>query len=90
MTLILRKLLASSTYAISDTLLGLANKLEAVEKAQAALDSPPDDLPRTSRRFKNLKTNGWKTNRRSCCPAQYCAATFPEQREELRLEKKTP
>jgi len=44
MTLILRKLLASSTYAISDTLLGLANKLEAVEKAQAALDAPPEDL----------------------------------------------
>jgi SNF2 family DNA or RNA helicase len=44
MTLILRKLLASSTYAISDTLLGLANKLDAVEKQQTALDSPPQDL----------------------------------------------
>ena len=43
MTLILRKLLASSTYAISDTLLGLANKLEAVEMAQAALDAPPPE-----------------------------------------------
>lgn len=43
MTLILRKLLASSTYAISDTLLGLANKLEAVEMAQAALDAPPSE-----------------------------------------------
>jgi superfamily II DNA or RNA helicase len=31
MTLILRKLLASSTYAISDTLLGLATKLDAAE-----------------------------------------------------------
>ena len=41
MTLILRKLLASSTYAISDTLLGLADKLEAIEKSQAALDTPP-------------------------------------------------
>lgn len=37
MTLILRKLLASSTYAISDTLLGLANKLEAAEKTQGNL-----------------------------------------------------
>lgn len=34
MTLILRKLLASSTYAISDTLLGLANKLGAIETEQ--------------------------------------------------------
>ncbi len=39
MTLILRKLLASSSYAIADTLLGLANKLEAVEQKQADLDS---------------------------------------------------
>ena len=34
MTLILRKLLASSTYAISNTLLGLAAKLETVELEQ--------------------------------------------------------
>ncbi len=34
MTLILRKLLASSTHAISDTLLGLANKLESAESEQ--------------------------------------------------------
>jgi SNF2 family DNA or RNA helicase len=34
MTLILRKLLASSTYAISDTLLGLAKKLEVAEAEQ--------------------------------------------------------
>ena len=35
-TLILRKLLASSTYAISGTLEGLANRLEALEAAEAA------------------------------------------------------
>ena len=35
-TLILRKLLASSTYAISGTLEGLANRLAAVEAAEAA------------------------------------------------------
>jgi hypothetical protein len=34
MTLIFRKLLASSTHAISDTLLGLANKLESAESDQ--------------------------------------------------------
>lgn len=36
-TLILRKLLASSTYAISGTLEGLANRLAAVEAAEAAV-----------------------------------------------------
>jgi len=38
-TLILRKLLASSTYAISGTLEGLANRLAAVEAAEAAATS---------------------------------------------------
>ncbi|MES2905572.1 MAG: SNF2-related protein [Pseudomonadota bacterium] len=41
MTLILRRLLASSTYAISDTFLGLANKLEAAAKEA----EPVEDIP---------------------------------------------
>ena len=44
MTLILRKLLASSTYAISNTLLGLANKLEAAEADQQKAAEVPADL----------------------------------------------
>ena len=44
MTLILRKLLASSTYAISDTLSGLAQKLETAAKQAEAVDSPPEQL----------------------------------------------
>jgi superfamily II DNA or RNA helicase len=44
MTLILRKLLASSTYAISNTLLGLANKLEAAESDQQKAAEVPADL----------------------------------------------
>src|SRR5207247_21278 len=44
MTLILRRLLASSTYAISGTLDGLARKLEAAEAAATAIDAPPEEL----------------------------------------------
>jgi ERCC4-related helicase len=44
MTLILRKLLASSTFAISGTLEGLANKLESAEKLSEAIDAPPEEL----------------------------------------------
>ena len=44
MTLILRKLLASSTYAISDTLEGLAQKLEKASALAAPVESPPEDL----------------------------------------------
>lgn len=45
MTLILRKLLASSTYAISGTLDGLVQRLGAAAAAAATVDTPPDELP---------------------------------------------
>jgi superfamily II DNA or RNA helicase len=44
MTLILRKLLASSTYAISGTLEALAGKLETITKEQSAPTAQPEDL----------------------------------------------
>ena len=44
-TLILRKLLASSTYAISGTLEGLVLRLEAAAAAAMAVDAPPEELP---------------------------------------------
>jgi SNF2 family DNA or RNA helicase len=44
MTLILRKLLASSTYAISNTLEGLANRLQAATVEAEAIQSSPDEL----------------------------------------------
>ena len=89
MTLILRKLLASSTYAISDTLLGLANKLEAVETAQAALDAPPPE--ELGDNFESLPEieDEWledepEEDARQGNPSQQLS---PEQREELRAEK---
>src|SRR5262249_35339839 len=44
MTLILRKLLASSTYAISDTLEGLAGRLQAVANAAEQVPAPADTV----------------------------------------------
>ena len=44
-TLILRKLLASSTYAISGTLEGLVNRLEAASAAATAVEEPPPEVP---------------------------------------------
>lgn len=44
MTLILRKLLASSTYAISDTLSGLAYKLDTAAAQAEKVDAPPEQL----------------------------------------------
>jgi len=54
MTLILRKLLASSTYAISDTLSGLAQKLDAAAATATAVDSPPDQLPNDLEEYDEL------------------------------------
>ena len=44
-TLILRKLLASSTYAISGTLEGLVHRLEAAAQAATTVDAPPEEMP---------------------------------------------
>ncbi len=54
MTLILSKLLASSTYAISGTLEGLAKKLEAAADAAEEVDVPPDELPEELEGFNEL------------------------------------
>ena len=88
MTLILRKLLASSSYAISDTLLGLANKLEAVERAQAALDAPPAELAENFESLPEIEDE-WLEDDTDGEPAQAPVPQqlSPEQREELRLEK---
>ena len=88
MTLILRKLLASSSYAISDTLLGLANKLEAVEQAQAALDAPPPELAENFESLPEVEDE-WLEDDSDEAPAQPNAVQqlSPEQRDELRREK---
>jgi superfamily II DNA or RNA helicase len=89
MTLILRKLLASSTYAISDTLLGLANKLEAVEIAQASLDAPmPETLGEDFEALPEIEDE-WLEDEPDEDASQPNTAQqlTPEQREELRAER---
>jgi ERCC4-related helicase len=44
-TLVLRKLLASSTYAISGTLAGMVQRLEYAASAATVVDAPPAELP---------------------------------------------
>lgn len=44
MTLILRKRLAFSTYAISGPLEALANNLQTAATGGEAVDAPPDDV----------------------------------------------
>jgi SNF2 family DNA or RNA helicase len=55
MTLILRKLLASSTYAISDTLQGLAGRLQAVANAAEQIPAPADALADNLENFPEIE-----------------------------------
>lgn len=88
MTLILRKLLASSTHAISDTLLGLANKLEAVERAQAALDTPPANLGENFESLPEIEDEWLEDDDDgSDASSQGALQLSGEERQELRAEK---
>jgi len=55
MTLILRKLLASSTYAISDTLEGLAGRLQAVANAAEQVPAPADTVADNVEGFQEIE-----------------------------------
>jgi superfamily II DNA or RNA helicase len=82
MTLILRKLLASSTYAISGTLDGLAKKLEGAAAAAEAVDTPPDELPDNLEEFNEL-ADEWEEEGD---PPPTQARLTPEQLVQLRAE----
>ncbi len=90
MTLILRKLLASSTYAISHTLLGLANKLDAVEKAQGDIDSTAhEELAADYEALPELEEE-WLADEaeEDKAPGNTDRELSPDERAELRAEKK--
>ena len=82
MTLILRKLLASSTYAISDTLNGLAMKLESAAAASEPVTAPPDAVPADVEEYDEL-ADEWEDDEPSGdAPVSYTS----EQLAELKAE----
>jgi len=83
-TLILRKLLASSTYAISGTLEGLVHRLEAAAVAATAVESPPEDLPTDWEELDEL-ADEWEGDEDGSAPPERARLT-PEQLTELRQE----
>jgi len=83
MTLILRKLLASSTYAISNTLEGLAAKLETAAAASEAVNTVPDDLPENIEDFDEL-ADEWDDDGEDTGPTH--PSYSPEQLAELKAE----
>ncbi len=55
MTLILRRLLASSTFAISGTLEGLANKLDCIVEEQKSVETPQENIAENFETFDEIK-----------------------------------
>lgn len=84
MTLILRKLLASSTYAISSTLDGLANKLETAATASEAVAALPDELLKNLEDLDEL-ADEWDEDENGTSQAERVRLT-QEQLAELRQE----
>lgn len=82
-TLILRKLLASSTYAISGTLEGLVNRLDAASAAAEAIQQAPPDLPGDWEQFDEL-ADEWEGDEEDA-PVSSKRLT-PEQLTEMRKE----
>ena len=87
MTLILRKLLASSTYAISDTLKGLADKLEVAAQASEEVQTPPDNLEENYEELDELEDE-WDEEDGDGPRGEKNKLT-PEQLAELRQEQAT-
>ncbi len=83
-TLILRKLLASSTYAISGTLAGLVHRLEAAAAAATAVDTPPEGLPADWEELDEL-ADEWEEDEDSPIQPEGSRLT-PQQLAELRQE----
>ncbi len=93
MTLILRKLLASSTYAISDTLLGLATKLETAEADQqkavevpASLAEDFETLPEVQEEWVD-EDEGSESESGDADKKKLPERLSPDQLAELRAEK---
>jgi hypothetical protein len=85
MTLILRKLLASSTYAISDTLSGLAFKLESAAKAAEIVDAPPATIVENWEEFDEL-ADEWEPDEEGTSEADAKPTFTPAQLAEMRQE----
>lgn len=84
MTLILRKLLASSSRAIAGTLEGLQTKLAEAERLANAVDAPPDELPKEWELMDELEDEWEGEESESTSPPEPLSANeLPKLREEM-------
>jgi superfamily II DNA or RNA helicase len=85
MTLILRKLLASSSRAIAGTLEGLVHKLEDAESQAAGVEAAPDALPEDWEQLDEL-SDEWEDDDEAESPPTTGPIFTPEQLVEMRQE----
>ncbi|HEU0072501.1 MAG TPA: SNF2-related protein, partial [Dehalococcoidia bacterium] len=83
-TLILRKLLASSTYAISGTLDGMVQRLQAAATAAEAVATPPENLPEDWEHLDEL-ADEWEEDGEGDAPTERARLT-PDQLVDLKHE----
>jgi ERCC4-related helicase len=88
MTLILRKLLASSTHAISETLKGLADKLEVAAQISEAVQTTPENLEENYEDVDELEDE-WAEDDETTGSAHEEKKLTQEQLAELRREQAT-
>jgi len=86
MTLILRKLLASSTYAISDTLDGLANRLQLVANAAEQVPAPHEGLADNFEELPEIEDEWLEDEDESETPSSTAQQLTPGQLSELKQE----
>ncbi|MDQ3775990.1 MAG: DEAD/DEAH box helicase [Pseudomonadota bacterium] len=83
-TLILRKLLASSTYAIAGTLDAMVQRLQAAASAAEAVEAPPEGLSEDWEQLDEL-ADEWEGDADGAAPAERARLT-PGQLAELKRE----
>jgi ERCC4-related helicase len=86
MTLILRKLLASSTYAISDTLEGLANRLQLLANAAEHVPTPHEGLADNFEELPEIEDEWLEDEDESQTPSSSAQQLTPGQLGELKQE----
>lgn len=86
MTLILRKLLASSTYAISDTLEGLANRLQLAANAAEHVPAPQEGVSDNFEQLPEMEDEWLEDEDESETPLSAAQHFTPGQLAELKQE----
>jgi superfamily II DNA or RNA helicase len=86
MTLILRKLLASSTYAISDTLAGLADRLQLVANAAEHVPTPQEGLADNFEELPEIEDEWLEDEDEPETPSSAAQQLSPGQLNELKQE----